>query len=91
MVGLSINSRIRFPEKIKYRAVIPIIIGTQGTEGEIDGVLHPGIEFSGIGVADNRHTALRETKGHLHGNLIDFLSNAHSCHSIWTINGSQVV
>ena len=45
--------------------------GNQSPEGKIDRLLHAGIKLSGIGVADNRHTALGKAKGHLHGNLID--------------------
>ena len=58
--------------------------------GEEEGLFHALDVAAGVVVADERHDALGEAKGDLHGDGVDFLGDAHGRHGVGAKGGGEV-
>ena len=62
-----------------------------GHAGEADAVLHALVVAGGVGVTYERHDALGEAKGDVHGQHVYLLRDAHGGDGLGLIGGGEVV
>ena len=62
-----------------------------GLAGKADGLFHPVHVAAGVVVADQGHNALGDAHGHVHGDDVDLLGNAHGGHGGSAVGGCKIV